>query len=367
MLDVIVAGAGPAGSSCAYRLAKAGLNVAVIERAAFPRTKVCGEYLNAGAVGELERIGFDGLRDALPLHGIRMYAHGAAVDLPFYGRAVALPRAVLDERLLDHARNAGVQLIGGRVEDLTRADGMWQLRFRDASGTGVTLQARVVVGADGIGSAVARACGLSRVPRGERRFALGGHYAGFGALDHTIEMYVRGKTYFAINPLDGETANVMVIVGEHELQAWRDDVDARLREAAHDLAGGKRDVGALELRGKRVAVGPLEQRVSAVAQPALYLIGDAAGFLDPFTGQGVCMALRTASAAAEAIVAELRGARDASARYARAHARLMRARRRVAALAGLLARQPVLARFAAAQLGRSAPLRTRLMQAVSGA
>ena len=229
------------------------------------------------------------------------------------------------------------------------------------------MQARIVVGADGLGSAVARACGLTSAAHGERRFALGGHYAGFGALDGTIEMYVRGKTYFAINPLDGETANVMVIVGEQELQAWRDDVDARLREAARDLAGGRRDIAVLELRGKRVAVGPLEHRVSSVAKPGLYLIGDAAGFIDPFTGQGVCMALRTAAAAAGAIVAELRGTQNSHVRYARAHARLLRGRKRVAALVGLLVRRPAFGRMAAAQLQRSAALRNRLMHAVAGA
>jgi flavin-dependent dehydrogenase len=248
-----------------------------------------------------------------------------------------------------------------------RNDGHWTVQFRDASGTGTTLQSRIIVGADGIGSLVARSGGLAAPPAGPKRFALGGHYRGFGALDDSIEMYVRGKAYFAINPLGAGLANVMVIVNENDLHAWRDDVESHLRDAARDLAGGRRNVDDVQRAGNRVAVGPLEHRVRAAAKPGLYLIGDAAGFVDPFTGQGVFLALRTASLASKAILAELRGERNAYAAYARAHARLIRARKRIARLAGLLVQHPVLARLAAAALTRSAPLRRRLMQAVAGA
>lgn len=229
------------------------------------------------------------------------------------------------------------------------------------------LQSRIVVGADGIGSVVARSAGLARGPRGSKRFALGGHYRGFGAMDQTIEMYVRAKTYFAINPLGAGLANVMVIVNENDLHAWRDDVEGRLRETARDLAGGRRNVDDVQRVGSRVAIGPLQHRVRAVARPGFFLIGDAAGFVDPFTGQGVFLALRTASLASAAILDELRGKRNAYRVYARAHARLMRARKQVAAIVGLLVQHPMFARIAARTLTRSAPLRRRLMRAVAGA
>lgn len=367
MLDVVVVGAGPAGSSCAYRLAKRGLAVTILERAAFPRTKVCGEYLSAGAQAELAQIGLSALDGSYPVRAIRLHAHGIVAELPFAQLAASLPRADLDDRLLAHARAAGASLIRGRAERVERHGGAWTVHFRDASGTQATLQSRIVVGADGIGSVVARSAGLAAAPDGAKRFALGGHYRGFDGLENSIEMYVRGKTYFAINPLGAGLANIMVIVNERDLHAWRENVDANLREAAREMAAGRRSVDNLRRVGNRVAVGPLEQRVRAVAQRGLYLVGDAAGFVDPFTGQGVFLALRTASLAADAIDAELRGGAQASGAYGRAHARLMRSRKRVARLVQLLLQHSAIARLAAQTLTRSAPLRRRLMRAVAGA
>ncbi len=181
MPKVAVVGGGPAGSMCATRLAARGIDVTLLERTAFPRTKVCGEYINAGAQEELiDTAVADEIRaECNRIAGIRLHVDGLELELPFGGEAWAIARSRLDDILLANARRAGAQTITGRVEDLERNGDRIGVRFRDASGLEHMIDADVVVGADGLGSLVARKCGLAS-PSSGGRFAIGGHYSGFG-------------------------------------------------------------------------------------------------------------------------------------------------------------------------------------------
>ncbi|MDQ6929482.1 MAG: FAD-dependent oxidoreductase [Candidatus Eremiobacteraeota bacterium] len=364
--EVAIVGAGPAGSSCAFRLARAGYAVTVVERSTFPRTKVCGEYLSAASLAQLLELGVGPKVEACAenLRRIRLHTRGVQVDLPFGALAWSVARADLDALLLAHAIAAGAVCLSGRVEQVDRTSDGFVLSVRDGAGFTKALRARVVVGADGIGSIVARDLGLASPVRRAGRFALGGHYAGFGNLEGTIEMYVRGRSYFAINPLGHDVANVMVIVEEKMLHEWSGAIDERLREAARELGAGRRSVDDVRLLGKRVAVGPLSQRTRVAAERDAYLIGDAAGFLDPFTGQGVFLALKSASLAAEAIQSP---SADASATYSKHHRHLFAGRARIAGFVSALIKTPGLAPFAAYNLQRNARLRDQLMHAVTGA
>ena len=364
--DVAVVGAGPAGSSCAYRLARAGYAVVIIEKSIFPRTKVCGEYVSAAARAQLNELGIGEsvLGEAAVVRRIRLHTEGIQVELPFCEPAWSIARSDLDELLLAHALGAGVTCIFGRVEACIQTGGVNIITLRDPSGKQEDIEARVLVGADGMGSVVARDFDLSAPQRGQRRFALGGHYSGFGGLDQTIEMYVRGSSYFAINPLGEDIANVMVIVDEQRLHEWSGAIDERLQEAACELSAGRRNLQSIRLVGKRVAVGPLAYRTRAPAQRGVYLIGDAAGFLDPFTGQGVFLALKSASLAAGAIASESIGAHKT---YNKAYRTLFSGRQRVASFVSTLIKTPGLRAVAAHNLRRSPRLRERLMQAVTGA
>jgi flavin-dependent dehydrogenase len=337
-----------------------------MERSEFPRTKVCGEYLGQSARAELEDLGIAGSvqNEASDLRQIRLHVKGQTVDLPFAGGAWSLARARLDSLLCSHAQAAGALLVTARAESFKRTGSGFTIGFRTASGSEDTLSAQTIVGADGMGSIVARAFGLTKKPRGPARFALGGHYRGFGHLDHNIEMYVRGKSYFAINPLGGELANVMVIVDQSTLAHWRGAIDERLQETARELAGGRREIDAVGLVGKRVAIGPLQHCTHAPARVGVYLIGDAAGFLDPFTGQGVSLALRSAALAAESIAS---GEDDAHLRYERKQRKLFAGRARVAGLTSALLATPWLTEVAARTLQQSPSLRTRLMHLVTAA
>jgi flavin-dependent dehydrogenase len=353
-VDVLVAGGGPAGATAALHLARAGFSVSVVERSEFPRTKACGEYLSTAAVRELRRLGVvtELEAQAVPVRGIRLHNRGAQARLDFRTPGWSLPRAILDDALLRAACNAGANPVRGRVEDLRS--------IRMPEGTLQTFTARFVIGADGAHSLVAKHAGLTQVTRGVQRFAIGGHYSGLRGLDGVVEMFVGGRGYFAINPFSRTSANVMVIAEEQALQQNRGDLDAFIIECARAL-GVNHGFSGARLEGKRIAIGPLEHRATKYTAPQLLLIGDAAHFLDPFTGQGVYLALYGAKLAAQCIAAVLRdGVPETSARaqFERRLRREIQRRSRFARAASSLVRMPFLA--------PAAPLFSPLLGAIAG-
>jgi flavin-dependent dehydrogenase len=373
MPDVVVVGGGPAGSACALSLARRGFDVTIVERARFPRRKVCGEYLNAGAIAALDELGVGGdVRErARRLSGVRLVTPKIdPVELRFPAPAFALARETLDDLLLAAAVAAGATLAHARVEDLVFDGGrVAGVAARGDDGVSAELRARFVVGADGSGSLVARRLDLVRASRSSRRFALGGHYRGFDDLGGFVEMHVDRGTYFALNPLPGALTNVMVVVREKQLATWSQAVDEGVRGAAATLGGGRRSFDGAERVGARATIGPLAFGVRAVTGPGALLVGDAAGFLNPFTGQGVMLALRGGMAAALAIDAALRAGVEESAAlesYAEGRARDFRARHAIAKLVDLLVGVPFLTRRASARLRRSPELGERLMSVLGG-
>lgn len=371
--DVLVVGGGPAGSATALLLARAGVAVRIVERARFPRTKVCGEYLNAGAVEALARLGLvDAVRVASePLRGVRIFAAGAVpIALAFARPALACARSRLDAILLDAAIGAGATVALGRVEELLFADGRCAgARVRDEGGALSDLRARCVIGADGAGSFVARRLGLTRARKASGRYAIGGHYDGFASLQQYVEMYVGAGGYFALNPLSERHANVMVVVPKQRLAAWSRDVDAGVGGAAAALGRGVRSFEGATRIGARVASGPLAHDVRSATAHGALLVGDAAGFLDPFTGQGVMLALTGAERAAQAVLASLHGSPPAGSAfeaYARWRARDVFWRKRLGASIAMLVDHPPLARRAALRLRRAPDVGAALVDALSG-
>jgi menaquinone-9 beta-reductase len=373
MVDAVVVGGGPAGSTCALLLARAGLSVTLVERATFPRRKVCGEYLNSGAVAALDRIGV--LREvraqSFALRGVRLVPpHAPSVELPFTHGALSCERETLDAILLRAAVYAGVTVVHGRAEDLLhergRIDGVG---VRNDDGSIYNVHARWTIGADGCGSVVARRARLTKRSWRMPRFAVGGHYTGFGDLGGFVEMYVGAGAYFALNPLSHNMTNVMVVVPKSALAKWSRFVDEGVAGKAAELGRGHRSFASAHRVGPRAAFGPLAHSVRSPIATGAVLIGDAAGFLNPFTGQGVYLALTSAENAARAIIASAADrSREAPnfAAYAGNRTADLAARKRLSAAVGWLIDVPLLARRTAQKLARSPHLATTLIDALAG-
>jgi geranylgeranyl reductase family protein len=348
-VDVLVAGAGPAGSALAARLARAGALVLLVEAAAHPRPKACAEYASPRIVEELARLGV-GARwtdAAVPLRGMDLHAGGSMTPIRYAdrrGRRVAwgVDRRSFDTLLAGHAVGRGAVLLertrlvslvveGGRVRGA---------RLRDlATGDETEVRAAWTVGADGARSTLSRLVGVERAVRFPRRLGLVAHYEGVAALADHGEMHVGRDWYVGLAPTPGGELNVGMAL---PLDGYASGSSASRFEAAIAAlpAVARRLSGSRRISPIRGAA-PIGHRVARAAGPGWLLIGDAAGFVDPFTGEGIHRALRSARAAADAIL----GAGDVSAAYRRERRRALAAKAALSWLVqGVLASPALMAR-----------------------
>jgi geranylgeranyl reductase family protein len=307
MHDVLIAGAGPAGSIAALILARAGLQVLIVDRDSFPRDKLCGDTLNPGALALLESLGLDPewQQEAMPLRGMLVTGPGARVEAryraPLEGWAIS--RRVLDSWLLSRAIGAGatfepgVTVRGAWVTDSHSRRVVRGLEARGRDRAPVRLPARITIAADGRRSATALSVGLLRHPAEPRRWAFGTYADGFPGLSDMGEMHVRAGRYIGIAPMTASRANICVVTGSPEGAASPRDLICRALSAEPEL----RDRAAAARFDQPVhVIGPLAVDASAAGMPGLLLAGDAAGFVDPMTGDGLNLAMQGAVLAAEA-------------------------------------------------------------------
>lgn len=361
MKDVIIVGAGPAGSSAALRLARAGYDVTLLERSRFPRTKVCGDYLSAGGVGLLHELEVAGLvlEGAYPIKAIALHGFGEHLHMKLPQRALALPRSTLDERLRQAAVRAGAHVFHGSFLHAHVGRCGMSVHLRDAHGREVTIAARVLVGADGAWSSVAQRCGLAPRIRSCGRWAVGGHLREQSASDE-LEMFVGMDGYYARNPLSATTANSMLVLPRPVKPDHADAIVARISDGARRFEPEKIE--------RAVAIGPLAYRALSIIRGRVLLTGDAAELLDPFIGQGVTTALALSQPVAKAIAALLAGEREAriAREYRAAWREVVMPRRALGAFVNTMVRVGFIRHHALRRLRGDRSLRHQLLASVSG-
>jgi flavin-dependent dehydrogenase len=329
MLDVLIAGAGPAGSVAGWVLARAGARVLIVDRDAFPRPKLCGDTLNPGAIALLASLGLgDGPWQQGPaLMGMLVSGPRTSVRTSYptgvVGRSIV--RTVLDAWLLERAVGAGARFESGWMvrHPLVSTDAPGRSGVRGVAMTRrgqsvpLRLPASITIAADGSRSALARALGLSRHPRSPRRWAFGTYASGVSGVTDVGEMHVRPGKYIGIAPIADSLANVCVVTGPRP--AGPTPADVILRAIRGDRTLADRFARAALVGDVRV-LGPLAVDVGQAGVDGLLLAGDAAGFVDPMTGDGLRLAVTGAALAAHEALATLeRGdLRGAAARLAEA-------------------------------------------------
>lgn len=328
--EVLVVGGGPAGAATAWMLARAGVDVLVLERATFPRDKPCAEYVSPQASRILADMGvLDQLEiGAAHLEGMIVRAPSGAsfrgnfaASHGFHGfrdRGLAMRRPVFDTALLRHAALAGARVVeGATVTDVVRTShgrvaGV-RVRLPEAA-TGrhppTTLSGRVVVGADGLHSVVARRLRLARSDRWPRRVAFVTHYHGVADIGSAGEMHVERDGYLGLADVGHGETNVALVVPADRARgagANRAGFLSAWIERHHHLARRLRDA---QRTSPVRATGPFAHRARRAWAPGAALVGDAADFFDPFTGEGIYSALRGAELLTPYLVAAARSPSD---------------------------------------------------------
>jgi len=367
--DVLVVGGGPAGAATAAYSARAGLRVLLVDRARFPRPKACAEYLSPEAARDLEALGVLATVEqagGARLTGFRLvsddgrdvtghFAGTAPSFTPYRPFGFALSRTVLDPIVQASARAAGAEVRENTaLEDLTVEDGVVTGGILRTPAGRETVRAAVVVGADGLNSLVARRLGVAHAGR-PRRYGLVAHLDGVTEMRDVGEMFAGRGWYVGLAPIGGALVNVAMVVPETDARAIAaDDAGfffARLRtlpELARRLAGAR--------VARRVMVtGPFARRARRVTVDGALLVGDAADFFDPFTGEGVFAALRGGRLAADALIAALAAGaptRSALAPYVAARRRQFLGKWVLERVVGLGAVHPLLMRRFTSRLAR---------------
>lgn len=321
-LEVIVVGAGPAGSSTAYHLAQRGRGVLLLDQQSFPRDKACGDGLTPSAVSLLAEMGvLEKLGEAQKIRGLRVFMRGKGSrdfeypvcrDQPDYGLVV--PRKKLDHALCQRAVAAGADMWERtRVTDLLWTDGAVTGVRIVRRGRQRELHAPVVVAADGASSRLARQAGLVETSPGAQGYAIRGYYTGLEGLTDMTEIYMPLMdpsdryllpSYGWVFPAGPGCANVGVGLFHRSGGITIRDLFEQFLEALREQDLRFRD---MRLRGTwQGAPLRFDFAPERCMAPGMLIAGDAAGLVSPFTGEGISYALESGKLAAEAIDRNLR-------------------------------------------------------------
>jgi flavin-dependent dehydrogenase len=351
--DVIVVGAGPAGSLAARESARRGASVLLVDKAGFPRAKVCGACLNLQALSTLAAVGLGGLVErcgAIPLDSLKLAVSGAQACVSLPGRA--LSRAVFDAALVDAALEAGVHFLPETRASLAPVIGPTRALVLRTKGQKTFARSRVVLGADGLGGRL-----LAGEPN-HRVVAAADSRLGAGIIAKEFPAFFCPGTVYMACGKGGYVGLVRIEDGRLNIAASLDAVFVKqargLGKAAAAIlcAAGFPAVDRLEALGWH-GTPLLTRYVLHPAADRVFILGDAASYVEPFSGEGMAWAL--ASAVAVAPFA-LRACRDWNPslvrKWSNRHGHIILRRQWVCRAAANVLRQPNLVRLIVGALTR---------------
>jgi flavin-dependent dehydrogenase len=340
--DVLVVGGGVAGATTARLLAEAGHRVIVLDRARFPRDKPCGEGVMPTGVRLLDRLGVlakipPGQRHTLRGVGFvvngRERVQGDFLDIgDGFDRGLGVKRLVLDQQLLEHAQaHPGVEIHEG--EPATTA--LWPPgRLAEVCTPMACYRARVVVGADGVRSLIRRRLGLELSRGRRRRYGLRAHFTfrDGQALGEYVTVYRDPGAECYTTPVSAAELEVALLVERSAMKAFAGKLEAAYDAYLHGLPHLRAAVQGGQRTSAVLACGPFDVWARSRVADRAVLVGDAGGYLDPITGDGIALALQGACWAAEVVDGALRHDDLSAARLRPYHTRLERALRHYKAL-----------------------------------
>jgi len=315
--DIIIVGAGPAGAACAIKLAQAGLEVAVLDKASFPRDKTCGDALSIDVVNQLAMLSdklaaeFNALAAKVPSYGVKIFSpNHRYVDIPFVYKSqkscgYICRRTDFDNLLFQHLRGYNnIRVFENCVVDkVVRQPGGVVVQTSQGDFT-----AEMVIGADGANSVVAKHLGPIKVEKKHYSAGLRVYYEGVTSFheDNYIELHFFQDIlpgYLWVFPLPDNKANVGIGVLSSTVSEKKINLKEALQqliESAPNLKERFKDARPLEtVKGYGL---PLGSKMRKISGERFLLTGDAAALIDPFSGEGIGNAIRSGRVAAEHVL-----------------------------------------------------------------
>ncbi|HET8889076.1 MAG TPA: NAD(P)/FAD-dependent oxidoreductase [Candidatus Angelobacter sp.] len=293
--DLIVVGGGPAGSACAITAARLGAKVLLLEKDRFPRQKVCGEFVSPESLELLHGLLKNGLLEhdlcasAPQVVSSRIFLDSKSLTLPVAPPAQSIPRFDLDPALFNAAQNAGVAAQEGVAVSEVRRNGLFQVVVAEQ-----TYTARAVVNATGRWSRLTQ----FDVAGKDKWLGLKAHFTE-SSPPQSVDLYFFPGGYCGVTPVSANAINACAMV--------RSDVAHTLEEVFAKEPRLWQRSRAWQPLFATVTTSPLYFREPETECEGMLLAGDAAGFIDPFAGDGISLALQSGSLAAESIIPFLRG------------------------------------------------------------
>ena len=315
--DVIVIGGGPAGCSAAIGLSRLGYNVVLCDQAKFPRDKVCGEFISPAADPILDRLGILSRIETLNpkrLKGVSISSFEGkefSIDYPFQPglaerpTSLSVSRYELDSLFVEEAKRAGVEVREQYkvTEFLFEDDCVIGIRGWDGNKTSFSIHAPLVIDAGGRNALSLKKFHLKEEPAGGVKIAMAAHWEGAQIADDYCYMHVSDPGYTGISNVGRDRANVVLVVDRHSINGENPDkfyLDAVMKNSQRYKI--LRNAKCLE---SVRTVESLAFSVKSLPCGGLLMVGDAMGFIDPFTGEGIYLSLRSSEIAVEVAVKAL--------------------------------------------------------------